>query len=216
MHVLIIGEQPIFCEGLATVIRRLYSSAETRVVAGPRPLSGVDTSLADLVLFDAGSGALSDVEVLSDFVSKTNGKIALFSDRSSPGFVREVMDLGVAGFIPKSMSINLVESALRMIEMGGRYVPDILLTLEAEGFAESSGTFVGAGQEKLTPRQRQVLQELGKGRSNQEIARVLGISIATVKLHVNAILQSLGVRNRTEAAIIALRSTPPPRVEDPV
>ncbi|MBC7102886.1 MAG: response regulator transcription factor [Parvibaculum sp.] len=216
MRVLIVGEQPIFCEGLSSITKRLYSGAELRVAAGPRPLNGIDTGLADLVLFDAGSGALSNMEVLSDFVSRTNGRIAVFSDKSSPGFVREVMDLGVAGFIPKNLGVNLVESALRMIEMGGRYVPDILLTAEAEGFAEPSRAFLGAGQDKLTPRQREVLQELGKGRSNQEIARVLGISIATVKLHVNAILQALGVRNRTEAAIIALRSDSSPRVGDSI
>ena len=75
---------------------------------------------------------------------------------------------------------------------------------------------MGEGKEKLRPREREVLQELGKGRSNQEIARVLGISIATVKLHVNAILQALGVRNRTEAAIIALRSDSSPRVGDSI
>lgn len=216
MQILIIGEQPVFCEGLSAIVKRLFSAAEVRVAAGPRPLNGMDAGLADLVLFDAGSGALSNIDVLSDFVSRTSGKVAVFSDRSSSGFIREVMDLGVAGFIPKNMSVNLVENTLRMIDMGGRYVPDILLTAEAEGFAESPRPFLGAGQEKLTPRQREVLQEIGKGRSNQEIARVLGISIATVKLHVNAILQALGVRNRTEAAIIALKNDQPAPVEDTV
>ena len=130
----------------------------------------------------------------------------VFSDRLSAGFVRDVMELGIAGFIPKTLGVNLVESALRLVEMGGRYVPDILLSAPAEGFAEAPESFAAASHHKLTPRQRDVLAEIGKGRSNQEIARVLGISIATVKLHVNAILQALGVRNRTEAAIIALRA----------
>ncbi len=75
-----------------------------------------------------------------------------------------------------------------------------------DGLPGSSQSFAAASHQKLTPRQKEVLAEIGKGRSNQEIARVLGISIATVKLHVNAILQTLGVRNRTEAAIIALRT----------
>ncbi|ABS63309.1 two component transcriptional regulator, LuxR family [Parvibaculum lavamentivorans DS-1] len=207
MRILVTGEQPIFCEGLSSIVNRLYAGATVRVVAGPRSLSGLDVGTAELVLLDIGAGqAPSGADLLSDFVSRTEAKVVVFSDRSAPGYIRQVMDLGVAGFVPKTIGVTLVESALRLIELGGRYIPDILLTAHAEGFAETTDSFLGAGHEKLTPRQREVLLELGKGRSNQEIAHVLGISIATVKLHVNAILQTLGVRNRTEAAIIALRA----------
>lgn len=207
MRILVTGEHPVFCEGLSSIANRLYPDATVRVVAGIRSLAGLDAGAADLILVDIGGPQSSaDADLLSDFVSRTEARIVVFSDRSSPGFIRVVMDLGVAGFIPKSLGVNLVESALHLVNLGGRYVPDILLTTQAEGFAETSPSFLGTNHEKLTPRQREVLHELGKGRSNQEIARVLGISIATVKLHVNAILQALGVRNRTEAAIIALRA----------
>lgn len=210
MRVLVIGHQPVFCEGLSVIASRLYAGAEIRILSGPRSLSGIEAGGAGLALVDiSGPSVSSGDDVLSDFISRTEAKIVVFSDRSSPGFIRGTMDLGIAGFIPKDLSVSLVESALRLVEMGGRYVPDILLTAPAEGFAEAPQSHVAAYHEKLTPRQREVLRELGKGRSNQEIARVLEISIATVKLHVNAILQALGVRNRTEAAIIALRAEPP-------
>lgn len=207
MRVLVTGEQPIFCEGLSSIACRLYPGGQVRIVSGLKSRNGADAGASDLILIDIGNPASpADIESLEDFMSSTAAKVVVFSDRVSSGFIRDIMDLGVAGFIPKNLGVSLVESALRLVEMGGRYVPDIVLTAQAEGFAEASQSFVAASHQKLTPRQKEVLAEIGKGRSNQEIARVLGISIATVKLHVNAILQTLGVRNRTEAAIIALRT----------
>lgn len=210
MRVVIVGEQPVFCEGLASIARQLDDAAEVSVLLGSDGLARARSTRADIYLVEVSSqpgGA--DIEGLRAMAAEVGSKMSIFSDRDAPSFVREVMELGIAGFIPKSQTVNVVQSALRLVEMGGRYVPDSLLGTRVEGFAEAPESFLAAGYDKLTPRQREVLNELGKGRSNQEIASVLGISIATVKLHVNAILQALGVRNRTEAAIIALRSPAP-------
>lgn len=207
MRVLILGEQPIYCEGLGTTVGRLYGAASVSVVVGPGALAEADPAGVDLILVElSGQGSLVRSEALRRLAASPDVKVVVFSDRDAPSVVRETMDLGIKGFIPKYLGVNLVESALRLVEMGGRYVPDSLLSSRPEGFAEASEAFLAGSCEKLTPRQRDVLNELGKGRSNQEIARVLGISVATVKLHVNAILQALGVRNRTEAAIVALRT----------
>lgn len=210
MRVLIIGEQPVFCEGLSAIVSRLHPGAHVTVRSGVEADRTAEPDTADAGLLLVEVAGAEEREAVRRLATETAAKVVVFSDRSSPTFIREVMDMGVAGFIPKNLGVNLVENALRLVDMGGRYVPDALLAAQPEGFAEAPEGFIAAGQEKLTPRQREVLQELGKGRSNQEIARVLGISVATVKLHVNAILQSLGVRNRTEAAIIALRAGVPP------
>ncbi|MBX3489348.1 response regulator transcription factor [Parvibaculum sp.] len=210
MRVLIVGEQPVFCEGLSAIVSRLHPGAELTVRSGAEADRPAEPIVGDAALLLVEVAGADGREAVRRIAAATSAKIVVFSDRSSPGFIREIMDMGVAGFIPKNLGVNLVENALRLVDMGGRYVPDALLAAQPEGFAEAPDGFIAAGQEKLTPRQREVLQELGKGRSNQEIARVLGISVATVKLHVNAILQSLGVRNRTEAAIIALRAAVPP------
>ncbi len=209
MKVLILGEQPIFCEGLGRIVSQLDAHAGIVIAAGPDSLYRTELNHASLILVElVGAITAEQTEALRRLVA-SSAKVAVFSDRDSPAVIRETMELGVKGFIPKSLGVNLVLNALSLIEMGGRYVPDALLTMRPEGFAETPEAFFNGGYEKLTPRQTEVLMELGKGRSNQEIARVLGISVATVKLHVNAILQALGVRNRTEAAIIALRSRAP-------
>ncbi len=210
MRVLVVGEQPVFCEGLVRISSLFDEAVETLLLVGPavaydKPLD----KNVDLVLIEQWE---TMNETRFDFIRKLSasvqGRAAVFSGQESHANIREIMELGVGGFIPKSLPVNLVVSALRLIHMGGRYVPDSLLFTKPENLAEAPGNFGWNGHECLTPRQREVLLQLGKGQSNQEIAWALGISVATVKLHVNAILQTLGVRNRTEAAILVLRSDP--------
>ncbi|MDE1173199.1 MAG: response regulator transcription factor [Parvibaculaceae bacterium] len=207
MRILVVGEQPVFCEGLVRIASLFDESAQAVTLAGPAVAYDKPIEKADLVLIEQWE---TMNEVRSEFIRKLSasvqGRAAVFSGHESPANIREIMELGVGGFIPKSLPVNLVVSALRLIHMGGRYVPDSLLLSKPEGLAEEN--FSWGGHERLTPRQREVLIQLGKGQSNQEIAKALGISVATVKLHVNAILQTLGVRNRTEAAIMALRNEP--------
>lgn len=206
MKILIVGEQPVFCDGLRGLVSQLDEAPEITVNAAPDALLRADPSGFDLVLAEiTGANTPARSDVIRRFVA-SGARIAVFSDRDNPSFIREVMELGVRGFVPKALGTKLVMNALSLIEMGGRYVPDALLATRPEGFAEAPEAFFNNKQDRLTPRQNEVLLELGKGRSNQEIARELGISVATVKLHVNAILQALGVRNRTEAAIIALQA----------
>lgn len=207
MRFFIAGEQPIFCDGVVGALHLLevlpeidicYRLADAPKVVtrkGPFDLMLADVpSLAD----DAGVGFLS---ALLD--ANCGGALVVFCDCDHPGIVRAVMERGVRGVVPKNFDRDLFLNALRLVLAGARYVPESVLDTGSQGFSETSAQFLDGGLEKLTPRQLEVLEVLALGWSNQAIADALKIKVATVKLHVNAILSALGVSNRTSAAFIA-------------
>jgi DNA-binding NarL/FixJ family response regulator len=123
-------------------------------------------------------------------------------DRST---ARDALSEGAVGFIHKSAGSQEMRNALRMVLQGEVYAPLAMLTSTEPD--QKSMSFQPPGDEvtRLTQRQLEVLQLISQGLPNKTIARELGISEATVKLHVSAILHALDVRNRTEAVLEATR-----------
>ncbi|MDP1874138.1 response regulator transcription factor [Phenylobacterium sp.] len=100
---------------------------------------------------------------------------------------------GFAGILPRTDEAPLMMAAIRLVLAGGEYFPCF------EEVEPPLGAAASGPVERLSKRQREVLEEMRLGRTNKEIAKTLGISIATVKLHVQAVLGAAGARNRTEA-----------------
>lgn len=116
--------------------------------------------------------------------------------------IRRCMEFGASGFIPKTLGIEAMRSAIRRVLDGGLWTPpDVDLTAGAD--AETGGLM--ARMSTLTPQQVRVLMMLSEGLLNKQIAFQLGVSEATVKAHVSAILQKLGVESRTQAVIAAAK-----------
>jgi DNA-binding NarL/FixJ family response regulator len=126
--------------------------------------------------------------------------LAIVSAEDDPASMRKLLALGVSGFIPKTDSPAVVASAVRLILAGGVYVPPNLV---AETSARTSVN--GATAPSLTGRQMDVLRLLARGLSNKAIARELGVSEGTVKVHLLAVFRVLDVRNRTAAVLAAQR-----------
>jgi DNA-binding NarL/FixJ family response regulator len=211
MNILIGDDHLLFREGLCRLLQQLDDKA-TFVEAGT-----FDEVLAlargeqefDLILMDLqmpGFPGFSGVQEVCE--NQAGTPVVIVSASETQSDVRAALDAGASGYIPKSSSVKIMLSALNLVFSGGIYVPPAALLGDSGGVGGSStGSASGGaggnspGSPSLTQRQRDVLRCLREGKSNKQIAYELGLSEGTVKIHVTAVMRSLGVRNRTQAVI---------------
>jgi DNA-binding NarL/FixJ family response regulator len=128
--------------------------------------------------------------------------VAVVSANDDLAAIRRCMEFGASGFIPKTLGIDAMRNAVSRILDGGVWTPPDV-DLRVGGDRET--TELMARMATLTPQQVRVLMMLSEGLLNKQIAYQLGVSEATVKAHVSAILQKLGVESRTQAVIAAAK-----------
>lgn len=166
----------------------------------------------DLAILDLNMPGLFNQEVLSDVLSAyPDTRFAIVSGDDSRSEILTALSIGLHGYIVKSQKDEEVVLAVNEILAGRIYVPALLSRTYAEqrSYATSPPAKnplrrrVGSSDlDRLTSRQKDVLKLMAEGYSNKEIARNLDIAEATTKIHAAAILRELGVRNRTEAAVL--------------
>jgi len=128
--------------------------------------------------------------------------VVVVSANDDPSAIRRCMEFGASGFIPKTLGVDDMRTAIRRVLDGGVWTPPDV-DLSAGSDAETAELM--ARMATLTPQQVRVLMMLSEGLLNKQIAYQLGVSEATVKAHVSAILQKLGVESRTQAVIAAAK-----------
>ena len=157
----------------------------------------------DLVLLDLampGTSGLSGLVALRGLSPAV--PIMIVSAHDDQQTIRRALELGASGFISKSARIDELRNAVQTVLDGGIYTPEGV-DLGEEGDSEISDLI--ARLRSLTPQQTRVLSMLAEGLLNKQIAYELNVSEATVKAHVSAILQKLGVDSRTQAVICLSR-----------
>jgi DNA-binding NarL/FixJ family response regulator len=129
--------------------------------------------------------------------------VIVVSANDDPAAIRRCMEFGASGFIPKTLGIDAMRAAISRILNGGIWTPpDVDLTSGSDAEIAALMTRMAS----LTPQQVRVLMMLSEGLLNKQIAYQLGVSEATVKAHVSAIFEKLGVESRTQAVIAAAKS----------
>ncbi|MHA1524140.1 MAG: response regulator [Alphaproteobacteria bacterium] len=124
--------------------------------------------------------------------------VVIVSANDETEIMRRSLDFGASGYIPKSVGVEQIRNAVRAILGGAIWTPP---EVDLDQSDDSEATSVSARIATLTPQQLRVLMMLNRGLLNKQIAYELEVSEATVKAHVSAILQKLGVESRTQAVI---------------
>jgi DNA-binding NarL/FixJ family response regulator len=214
MRILIGDDHALFREGIKRLLEQIFTDAEYIQAAT------YDEALAhcsgqnppDLILTDLqmpGWPGFDGIRQIRSLLPKAALVVVSASEDSADA--RMALDHGAGGFIPKSSSVQIMVSALKLVLAGGIYVPHSLLQSSGSGLTSTPRDHAGPASNdlgnhiNLTQRQRDVLSCLREGKSNKQIAYELGLSEGTVKIHVTAIFKSMGVKNRTQAVISASR-----------
>jgi Response regulator containing a CheY-like receiver domain and an HTH DNA-binding domain len=228
MRVLIADDHRLIIEGVKLKLRELGDAVEFVEAETVAQLKSAlaRTPLPDIALIDMAMPGADGVEHIKDAVAALKEPsdigddvsvdrarpVIVLSGTEDPAAIRHVLDLGVQGYIPKSSPPDVILNAVRLVVGGGIYVPPEAMkaasaTPLVPAFATAGGGDGLTTKERLatvlTDRQIDVLKLLAKGRPNKLIARELGISEGTVKIHLAAIFRALHVRNRLEALVAA-------------
>lgn len=171
-----------------------------------------------LALVDLAMPGVHGNEHLAEVIEHLpHAPVIVLSGSEDANLMKSLLAMGVQGFIPKAYSPEVMLSAVRLVLSGGIYVPPLLLQerVDGAGPAASAPPSPPASapadsleerlRKLLTERQIDVLRLLSQGKPNKLIARDLGISEGTVKIHLAAIFRALNVRNRVEAVVASRR-----------
>ena len=212
MKILIADDHRLIIDAVADKLSELEPGIEFVAAVNASELLERVSEPLDLALVDLsmpGADGLSHIQQVRQRCPEL--PIIVLSGQEDPAVMRDVLDCGAQGYIPKAYSPAVMVSAVRLVMAGGVYVPPMLLSMTGRGARPGAdpprqpaqAARGGALGDLLTERQVDVLRLLSQGQPNKVIGRSLGISEGTVKIHLAAIFRALNARNRTEAVMKA-------------
>jgi DNA-binding NarL/FixJ family response regulator len=207
MKILLIDDHKMFCDGLRLIFDQMDFNTELFEAPDARAAFQLleAHSEIELVMLDIKLPDRHGLDVLKELSQRfPTLPVIMLTATVSRRMIRQSFAAGASGYVLKSSGADVMIGAIRLVLAGGIYVPPNMVTQgnpqtpsprrDTEGEAELS---------KLTQRQSEVLNLLQSGSSNKQIADDLGLSESTVKAHISAILRSLNLRSRVQAALLA-------------
>src|SRR3954453_8173128 len=204
-HLVIADDHPLFRDALRQAVASVLPAAKIDEAGSFQDLTSLleqDSDL-DLILLDLAMPGISGFSGLIYLRAQYPAiPVVIVSATDDVGTVRRSLDFGASGFIPKRFGVETLRDAIVKVMDGEVWIPpdtDLSAAADPE-MARLRDRLV-----TLTPQQVRVLMMLSEGLLNKQIAYELGVSEATIKAHVSAILQKLGVESRTQAVIAAAK-----------
>ncbi len=202
MKLIIVDDHKVVRDGIRFM---LSDVADIDIVAEADSASAMFDLIAevpvDVVLLDIQMPGMTGLAALERLAGEfPQVSVLMLSMHDQPGYVRRAIELGAAGYLPKSASREELVAAIEAAAEGGTYIHRELvepLISDIRPGAKPPG--------RLSPREHQVLQMIADGSENKQVARELGISEATVKTYVRGIFERLDVNSRAEAVAVGLR-----------
>ncbi len=216
-RLLLIDDHTLFRAGLEDLLKRRDIDVVASVSSGMEGIRLVSEETLDLVLLDMRMPEMNGLSVLKQIKQvKPQLPVAMLTTSSDEADLVGALQLGANGYLMKDMEPDELVVAISDIVAGKTVVaPDLapILASAVQGGNQEKAIEKPNPFECLTPREYEILLHLAEGQSNKVIARHLGISDGTVKLHVKAILRKLEISSRITAAVMAveygLKQSPP-------
>lgn len=214
MNVVVADDHALFRAGMIELLEALYGKdlkvVETNSYQETLEILARDSAdlvLCDLIMPDLGTGG----DLTKVVSAAAPAPVLVVSSSDQPLTAHNALRLGAKGYVCKSQSAASLSAAITLVLAGDTYLPTKFV-MNGKTHAHEDQTVAQGDYEEeapnegiLTPRQHQMMSFLRDGLSNKEIARRLNLSDATVKAHLRAVFLKLGVRNRTQAALLASR-----------
>lgn len=197
IQILIVDDHPVFRKGLVQLITLtdgmdVIAEAETGIEA----VQLFSRHQPDVTLMDLRMPKMNGVDAITTICQKfPDARIAILTNYDTSEDIFRSLQAGARGYILKDTNIDDLIDAIRKVHAGYKYIPPAVGAKLAEQIS----------QRQLSDREREVLQLMAQGKMNQDISDTLCISESTVKFHINNIFSKLGVSDRTQAVLIAIK-----------
>jgi DNA-binding NarL/FixJ family response regulator len=214
LRAVLADDHPMVLAGLRKLLEPGFEVV-AEVADGRALLAAAERLRPDLVLADISMPEIDGIEATRRLQTIVPGaRVLILSVHAEPSWVRAAFEAGACGYLTKAAAAEEIELAIRAVLQDRFYVsPAVTRAVVGSLRHGADETFVGAPTadpkdppEPLTPRELAIVQLVGQGLGNKEIARQLGVAVATVRTHLNRVYEKLGSESRVELALLAARA----------